>query len=153
MPVTVWWILPIRTSWETFPDRLAIWSVLTVIVVPIILGTVGGRIYDALFDLATDRSKGWRKGLDDIVGAQVPPTAWDLTFLHEVAPTSGFVVIGFEDGQVLAGGFSSGSEAITSPQTQGIYLEKEWVLDGDEIPIDEVAKTAGLLIPSLVNVR
>jgi hypothetical protein len=87
-----------------------------------------------------------------IVGTPIPPTAWD--WLFNTAQADGrFVIVTFEDGHQVAGEYSRPSIAITSPEPQGIFIAKEWLIDaaGD---LERVRPgSRGILIPSLAGIR
>jgi len=153
-PLTVFWILPVRTSLASHPWRITVWIVLSVIVVPVVLGLGAARVTDKLFDPSAIVVKGrFAEWLNRIVPATTPPTVWDWLFKADRFPESGFLVVDFDDGTRVAGAFAKDSMVLTSPEVHGIYLEREWTLDEDGDVQGELPGTGGLLIPSTDNVR
>jgi Family of unknown function (DUF6338) len=153
-PLTVFWILPVRTSLSDYPWRIVIWIVLAVIIVPVILGLGSAKLTDKLFPPSQLFVKGsFLEWLNRIAPAPTAPTVWDWFFLAERAPESGFMVVGFDDGSRIAGAFAKESMALTSPEAHGIYFEQEWMLDDDGNIFAERPGTKGLLIPARDKVR
>jgi len=153
-PFTVLWILPIRGSWEEHPWRIAIWIVLSVLVVPVVLGLGSARMTDRLFPPSNLRvSGGFLQWLNRVAPAPTPPTTWDWFHLAGRSPESGFMVVGFDDGTSVAGAFARDSMALTSPEEHGVYLEEEWSLDSDGNVFAELPGTGGILIPRMDKVR
>jgi hypothetical protein len=150
---TLTWIVPIRNSWQDYGDRLAIWALATVVVVPLILGVGGARLYDVVFAVARQRNTGWRARLDRAVGPAIAPTVWDTVFTTDRIPPAGFLVVEFKDGRKVAGVFASASLVQTSPEPHGLFLEREWALTDDGVVWYEVPATQGLLIPTIEDVR
>ena len=62
-------------------------------------------------------------------------------------------MVEFRDGTRVAGAFAAGSIAQTSPEPHGLFLEREWELDGTGRIWYELPGTSGLLIPSVDDVR
>ena len=153
-PLTVFWILPVRTSLADHPWRITIWLLVSVIVVPVALGLGAARATDKVFEPSEAVVKGkWSKRLNRIVPATTPPTVWDWLFTADRVPKSGFLVVDFNDGTRVAGAFAQRSLALTSPERHGIFLEREWILDENGDIQQELSGTGGLLIPSTENVR
>ncbi len=153
-PLTVAWIVPIRDHLARHPFRIAVWAVLTVIVVPIALGLVAGAIIDKLFDPAKDLLTGkFRRLVNWIASAPVPPTIWDWLFVGERIPSSGFLVLEFNNGARVGGAFAENSMVLTSPEPHGLFLEREWQLDEMGNVVSELPGTEGLLIPDTAEVR
>ena len=153
-PLTVLWILPVRATLITHPWRVAIWIVLAVLVVPVILGLGGARLTDAFFNPSEVEVKSnGSKFVNKIVPASTPPTVWDWLFTADRTPKSGFMVIDFGDGSRVAGAFADSSIALTSPETHGIFLEKEWLLNDQGDVEAPLPGSAGLLIPQADQIR
>ena len=153
-PLTVFWILPVRATLANYPWRITIWVVLSVIVVPVILGLVAAKVSDKIFDPSEIVVKGkLSKGVNAVVRSKTPPTAWDWLFTADRVPESGFLVIGFDDGSRVAGAFAEQSMALTSPEVRGLFLEQEWMLDEDANVVAELPGSQGLLIPRTDQVR
>lgn len=135
---------------DEFPARVVVWGVLVVIVVPILLGIVGGRLSDWLS--APGEPSGLRRPIAWLLRTTTPPTIWD--WLYQAAPPYGaFLVVRFEDGSQVSGVFAEGSMALTSPEQQGIFLISEWALDESGTIVGPVGQTGGILIPRTAAIR
>lgn len=153
-PLTVFWILPIRAEWSSHPWRITIWIVLSVIVLPVVLGLGSARLTDKLFPPSQLFVSGsLLEWLNRIAPAPTAPTVWDWFYLAERSPKSGFMVVGFDDGSRVAGAFAQESMALTSPEVHGIFFEEEWILDENGNIFGELPGTSGILIPTIDNVR
>jgi hypothetical protein len=149
-PVTIAWIVPIRDRLDELPERVAVWGLLAILIVPVLLGVLGGRLSDWISD--PSEPTGVRRLLARLLRTTTPPTIWD--WLYQATPPFGsFLVVQFEDGSRVAGVFAQGSMALTSPERQGIYLISEWQLDDRGVIVDQVEQTGGILVPSTASIR
>lgn len=153
LPLTAVWILPIHSSWEHYPGRLAVWALATVIVLPLVLGVAGARLYDFVFAPTKEKNTGFRAALDKLLGPGIAPTVWDTVFVTDRVPEAGFLVVEFKDGHKVAGAFASASIVQTSPEPHGLFLEREWALTDEGVVWYELPATQGLLIPTVEDVR
>lgn len=154
VPLTVVWIVPARDHLARYPLRVTVWSLLAVVVVPIVMGLAAGALTDKLFDPLEDRVAGrFASFVNRIAPAPTPPTIWDWLFIGDRVPKSGFVVLEFKDGARVAGAFAEKSMALTSPEPHGLFLEREWQLDQEGNVFCERPGTRGLLIPDIGEVR
>ena len=113
LPLTYGWIYPVRKQLEQYPERLAVWILLAVLVVPFMLGWGGGRLTDFLTDPAHSRVEGkLKRAAARIWSASAAPSVWDWLFTVR-PPNERFLVVTFEDGAQLAGTFEEGSLALT----------------------------------------
>ena len=157
-PVTAWILYPYRTHLDAEPVRVAVWLFLTAILVPLVGGYVTGRIADALADEDTDglvaENSGWRRQWTRLRRDLRPmaPSAFDWLADRRI-PDPSVVVVTFNDGTIVGGLFAEGAVFSTSPQSQGMYLPVEVVLDGDGEPVGVTHDRRGVLIPDLANVR
>lgn len=149
MPLTVFWIVPIRNSLSRYADRLTVWSLLSVVVVPVMLGLASGAITDWIFQPAKDRTRFSK--LANL--APTAPSAWDWLFTGDRVPQSAFLVLEFDNGSRVGGAYAGNSIALTSPEPHGLFLEREWQLDESGNLFCELPSTSGLLIPSTEGLR
>ena len=70
LPATIKWVLPVRLTWQHHPWVIGIWAASAVIVLPIILGVAGARLYDLAFASTRWRSTGARRWLDRVLDLQ-----------------------------------------------------------------------------------
>jgi CRISPR/Cas system-associated exonuclease Cas4 (RecB family) len=77
--------------------------------------------------------RGW---LLDVV-PPVAPSPWDA-FVKLKIPDGRFLRITFDDNTQVAGTYYGSSFAVTSPQTAGIFLAEEWLLDQNGELVDPV---------------
>jgi hypothetical protein len=145
LPVTLWEIYPVRNHLDQHPFRVAGWGFLVVFALP----WVGGRVA-ALVATSTGIAKGGRFAW--LWTPPPAPSAWDWFFASE-PPDGRFVIIEFADGRQVAGTFSKGSIAITSPEARGIFLAQEWVLDASGNIVEAVPGSEGILISDISDVR
>jgi hypothetical protein len=141
-PITILWLYRYwrAGTLEAHPGDVAAWLFMVVLIVPLVGGTLAGLLSDGFFTFLP--------GL-----APVAPSAWDAFFDQREMPASGFIVVEFEDGKRVGGGWGIGSYAITSPQRQGLVLAVEWELDEDGHPVRPTPDSAGLLIPDASRIR
>lgn len=132
-PLTIRWLLPFRDDPTEVPERVALWMALAVLILPAGLGLLGRRL------IGSSGPSEW-------------PSIWDW-MLTKQPPHGCFVVVEFEDGQRLAGCFTERANAITSPDTHGVYLSPEWRLDEAGDVAEELPGSRGVLIPDLCRVR
>lgn len=152
-PVTIAWIAPVRDRLDEFPERTALWFLLTVLVVPVSGGLVAGRLSDYLGDLKNVRVEGrLKRRIARVWPAPLAPSVWD--WLFTVRPPNGsFVRITFKDGAVVAGVFAEGSIAFTSPEPHGLFLVSEWEADKDGNIIGPIPESRGIMIPDVTEIR
>ncbi len=129
-PLTIWLLLPVAGDLPQHPWNLVLWTYITVIVVPFVGGVGLGRLTD-LYAAAS---------------------AWDLFFSRKL-PDGQFLVITFQDGSQVAGSYYGPSFALKSPQQQGLYLAREWVLDAEGHLDRPVSGSKGILIPTTATIR
>jgi hypothetical protein len=152
-PLTIYWLYPVRAHLEKYPWRICVWSALVVLIVPWVGGTVLGRLADWVFDprlMVTGPS--WRRIVAWLFRPAVPPTIWDWLFTAN-PPDGCFVVLEFTDGRRIAGTYSAGAYALTSPEPQGIFLPEEWALDDHGDLIAPVPGTGGVMLLSSSTIR
>jgi hypothetical protein len=145
-PLTIWLLLPVAGDLEHHPWNLVVWTYITVLVVPFVGGVVLGRLTDLY---AAGRAR--PRGLAELL-PEVPPSAWDLFFSRKI-PDGQFLVITFEDGTRVGGSYYGPSFALKSPQQQGLYLAREWVLDAKGDLLRPVSGSKGILIPATATIR
>ena len=136
LPLTYIVFNPVRKSlFDYSPFSAALWLRLVVLIVPIIFGSVLNRIEDRFRSRLL-----W-------VWPPAPPSAWDSFFTGTI-PEGSFVLVEFEDGTRVAGTWEEGSYAVTSPDTHGLFLAREWLVDDDGNFVEVVKRTAGVLVPN-----
>jgi hypothetical protein len=145
-PLTIWLLLPVLGDLAGHPWNLVVWTYITVIVVPFAGGVGLGRLTD-LYASGHVRPHGLAELLPE-----VPPSAWDLFFSRKI-PDGQFLVITFEDGSRVGGSYYGPSYALKSPQEQGLYLAREWVVDGEGNLEHPVSGSKGILIPATATIR
>lgn len=152
-PLTTSWLYPVRAHLEKYPWRVSIWAALVVLVVPWAGGTLLGRLADVVFDpIAIGTGGSWRRTLGWLFRPAPPPTIWDWLFTAN-PPDGTFLVFEFSDGKRVAGTYSAGSIALTSPEPQGIFLSEEWILDENGDLFARLPGTGGVVILNSTNVR
>lgn len=139
-PLTIGWLFPHRHELERFPERIAAWLALVVLVLPVALGFgIAWLVHEARGrDLPVFRWREW-------------PSAWDW-MMTMCPPSDRFVMVEFKNGRKVAGYFAAGAQAITSPDRHGIYLSPQWQLDEDDEFVRPIPGSDGLLIPDLDEV-
>ena len=152
-PLTLVWLYPVRHRLEEFPERTATWVGLVVLVVPVLLGLVAGKLTNVLSDPESLRVRGrFRRALARLWPAPAPPSVWDWVFSAK-PPHGSFVVVEFLDGRRIAGVFAEGSLALTSPEPQGLFLVSEWELNEFGDIIGPLPDTSGVMILRTDEVR
>ena len=144
-PLTIWLLLPVLGDPANHPWNLVAWTYITVIVVPFVGGVGIGRLTDLY------ASGHGPSGLAELL-PEVPPSAWDLFFSRKI-PDGQFLVITFEDGSRVGGSYYGPSYALKSPQQQGLYLAREWVVDAEGHLDRPVSGSKGILIPATASIR
>jgi hypothetical protein len=149
-PLTILWIIPARGDLIGHSYRVAGWAALVVLVIPTGLGIGAARFSDWFQGpmlKATDlQSLGiFRRVWAVLVRGGVTPSIWDWVFEVE-PPDERYVVLTFSDGSRIGGVFEAGSYALTSPETHGLFLTKEWVLDENGNFIAEIPGSQGVMI-------
>ncbi|MDT5233808.1 MAG: hypothetical protein QOI39_4308 [Mycobacterium sp.] len=150
-PATLTKILPVRAHLDQHPLRVAIWGLLVVLVIP----WVGGRTFALVVELRRgkeDPAGFWVGFFRNLVALPPAPTVWDWFFVTK-PPDGAFVVVEFSDGKLVAGTFSEGSQAITSPEARGLFLAQGWVVDAVGNLVAAVPGSGGILIPNGEDVR
>lgn len=151
-PLTIVWLYPKRSSLDMYPERVATWLALVVVVIPLLGGLAVGWITDYLSDFGWTELDGWRAKLAGVRPVVAAPSVWDWFFTRN-PPHGRFLLIEFADGRRVAGVFSEGSIAFTSPEPHGVYLASEWLLDDDGNITAERPDSMGLLIKDISDVR
>lgn len=152
-PLTVAWIYPVRDQIADFPERVATWFALAVLVVPVAAGLIAGWLTNSLTDPGSTRVRGrLRRGLAHLWPASAPPSIWDWLFTVN-PPYGSFLVIEFRDGRRVAGVFAEGSLALTSPEPRGLFLISEWEVDEGGGIVREIPATRGIMVPEHGEIR
>jgi hypothetical protein len=159
--LTVPWLWPIRDELIKHPWRVGFWAFFVLILLPAIGGIYAGRLSDLLFGarpLPRGRAA-WKQELLPPINQllpNIPPTSWDKFFLRRVPPGK-ILVITLDDGKQIAGSYygtrSEGSFSMTTPQKQGIFLNREWTLDATGEPGRPIPASRGVLIPRIDNIK
>jgi hypothetical protein len=158
-PLTVPWLWPIRNHLIEHPVRVGFWAVTALIAIPALGGIYGGRLTDLFFGARrASLDFGWA-ALKRVVFASpvellppVTPSAWD-GFLLEQIPRGRILVITMDEGKVIAGSYYAGSFAKTTPQKQGIFLNREWTVDEHHRPVSPIATSRGVLVPAIDKIK
>ena len=158
-PLTIWWVIPVHYSLVNGNQdvRIAIWLFLAVIIIPVGLGLSIARYSDWLFRPINQVSKPedlkwFRRAVAAIFKGTPLPCSWDWLFTVN-RPDSRYILVEFNDGSRIGGVFGEGGRAFTTPESQGLFLPEEWVLDEDGNFLEPVPASAGLLIPMIADVR
>ncbi len=161
LPYALLQLYPVRDHLDLHPYRVAGWLILTMLVLPYLLGRVAAGVTDWLFSPAAIYAapvdhQSWTRRLQTlgrwITEPAAQPSAWDWTVTADRLDGC-YVVITWKDGSQTAGTFGIGSAAFTTPERQGLYLRTEWLLDEDGDFDEAVPNSAGILIPNLDEVR
>lgn len=139
-PIAFVWLYPNRAHLDHHAGDVFIWLLATVFVLPVIGGVVVARAANYIYRHTK-------------IFEPMTPSAWDSFFNDNTIPQSGFLLVEFNDGKRLAGGWGVGSYAITSPEPHGVVLAVEWVVDEDGYPVEPVPDSAGVLVPDASNIR
>jgi hypothetical protein len=122
--------LDVAVRWQSVP-----WLVIELLVWPPLAGFVFGRFAGGT----------WGEWLRRRLGANPrEPTAWAY-FWGQRKPV--MVRAFLDDGTAVVGAFSQNSSA-SIPNTDDLYLEKQYVLDNDKRPTALAAQTMGCWIPA-----
>lgn len=132
-PLTIWLLRDHQTNLVEVPERVYVWLAFVVFVIP----GAGGLLVAKL-------PNRW--------SARDFPSGWDW-LLCENPPNSKFVTVEFADGRRVGGCFASESHAFTSPDRHGIFLEQEWVLNGEGSFERPVSGSEGVLITDMADAR
>lgn len=153
-PLTVAWIVHNRSSLPQHAYLVTAWVLLAVVVVPVFVGLVAGWLTDRVFPPSDDRVKGRiQSRVHKVARISVAPSIWDWMFEVHPPPESSFIVVEFNDGSRVGGAFAGASNAITSPEVHGLFLEQEWIVnDRGDIEL-ALPGSAGVLIPTADDVR
>jgi hypothetical protein len=151
-PLTIAWIVPIRENLTQQTWHVAIWFAASVLILPAVLGWSFARATDWVTQPVTPNNSWFKLRLDWVLGLSTPPSAWDFVFTEQ-NPDGKFVIIEFGDGKRVGGVFADGSIALTSPERQGLFLSREWVLDLNGNLQAEVPGSNGILIPTIDSVK
>jgi hypothetical protein len=153
LPLTFTWIYPVRDRLDEFPERLGVWLFLVVLVVPLLVGAVSGRLTDYFADPSHSRVEGrFRRAIARLWPAPAPPSIWDWFFTVR-PPNERFLVITFRDGSRVAGAFAEESLALTSPEPHGLFLSSEWLLDEYGDIVRPVESSEGIMIMDTESIR
>jgi Family of unknown function (DUF6338) len=152
-PLTVLYIYPVRTRIENYPWRVCIWSLLVVLVIPWVGGSLLAWLSDRLFQpTATIAAGQFRRVLAVMFRPSASPSIWDWAITSGL-PDGRFIVIEYTDGHRIAGSFGIGSKALTTPEVQGMYISTEWSLDNNGDLVQQVPGTAGVVVLNSSSVR
>ena len=148
-PLTIEWLYPVRDVLVDYPERVAVWLALVVLVMPVAGGLLAARVNKWVTKSTAGRI---RRILARAWPASPPPSTWDWLFTNE-PPNGKFLVIDFQDGRKIAGVFARGSVALTSPEPHGLFLASEWRLNDKGDIIGEVPGTNGVLIQDADSIQ
>jgi putative flippase GtrA len=152
-PITIWQLYPVRDHLDLHPVRVAAWSALALLVVPYLLGTVAARVSDRAFPAGSGALESRKsKALATVIQPSAEPSIWDWA-VPGGKLNGKYVIVEFDDGKVVGGTFSLGSMALTSPQRQGIFLNREWVIDEAYNFVAPVPNSDGIMIDDMSSVR
>ena len=161
LPYVLVVLYPARDHLDRHPFQITVWLVLLTLLFPYLLGSIAARVTDRLFDPATVyveslRSSGWKRRIQVlarwITQPAAQPSVWDWAVVADKLDGH-YVVVTWNDGKKIAGTFGMHSLGLTTPEQQGLFLETEWLLDEQGDFTQPVANSAGILIPSLTEVR
>lgn len=153
LPLTLAWIYPVRAVLNTFPERLAMWLLLAIVLVPVLLGGAFARLTDYFTDPRHSEVQGrFRRAVARVWPAAAPPTIWDWLFTVR-PPHERFLVVTFKDGSRVAGAFAEHSMALTSPEPHGIFLTEEWLLDENGDLSRPIEGSDGIMIANTNEIR
>jgi hypothetical protein len=159
-PLTIHWIVPAIPHPRMLRNEIhiAIWFALAVLVIPVVLGFACARGSDRLFRPIRRRGDreqlGWfRRSIAWLIEASPLPSVWDAWLADHLPDEGIFVRVTFRDGHHVGGAFAASSQAFTSPERQGLFIEQEWVLDDAGNLQEVVPGSLGMLIPSIDEVR
>lgn len=149
-PVTIPVLYAIGDRLAAYPWRVAGWAVLAVVIAPLVGGYCFGQVTDAM---RPGRRLTWLPSTLRRDLSPPAPSIWDHVHLHGLLPHLCLLVIEFRDGRRLAGAFGSGSEALTSPQRQGVFLVEEWAVGEDGLPTEPIPNSGGVVVTDLDEAR
>lgn len=161
LPYTLVVLYPVRDHLDRYPGQVAGWSVLTTLLLPYLFGSVAARITDSLFHPAAiftepNHDRTWTSRLQTlgkwITQPAAQPSVWDWAVVSRRLDGC-YLIITWKDGTKAAGAYEIGSLALTTPEQQGLFLKTEWLLNDQDGFIAPVANSAGMLIPSLTEIR
>ncbi len=162
-PMTMWLIvLAGADGQDQQPWTVVVWLSITVLLVPCVGGVLVARATDWVLatpvTTSTSRFRTWI--VTQALQMSVPPTIWDWAVVNDRlqgvggnAPRGSFVRIDFSDGTRVGGVFAGDSQAATSPDSHGIFLEQEWFLNREGDFIAPILGSRGIIIPTLDGVR
>lgn len=152
-PLTIAWLYPVREQILQYPERLAGWLALAVLVLPVGGGLAVGKLTNFLSDPTSAAVRGrFRRAIARLWPAPAPPSIWDWIFTVR-PPHGSFLVVEYKDGTRVAGAFAEGSLALTSPEPHGLFLVSEWQLDQDGNIVGPVPGSAGVTIVRTDEIR
>jgi hypothetical protein len=138
---------------------VGLWAVIALIAIPAVGGVYAGRLSDLFFGVRRSMlprdGAGWRRELlppPDEIFKPVTPSVWD-SFLTEQIPTGRILVITFDNNKTVAGSYYKGSIGKTTPQKRGLYMIREWSLDDRGHPVQPIAESRGVLIPTIDRIK
>lgn len=129
-PLTTRVVVPHWREPDVYPTSLSAWLILTVLVLPVVLGVGAARATDWFFPLKTTAKGdfGWlRRFVRWAIRPVASPTIWDwwLTQGQSEGEYGDFVLAKLRDGSYVGGVYAAGSTALTSPEPHGIFLSSE----------------------------
>ncbi|MDQ6945534.1 MAG: DUF6338 family protein [Actinomycetota bacterium] len=161
LPLTSWWIWPVRDHLADHPVRVASWALVAVLLIPAVGGVYAGRLTTLLSNRRRvgfpKTGKDWSTFLFSNLFAPVPPSPWDKFFMEPApnakfpTPDGQFLIVTFTDGHQVAGVYYGPSWVATSPQVQGLFLAQEYTVENGQIGT-EVIVSKGVLIPNAANI-
>ena len=141
-PFTLVWLGSDPSKWLKDPWLLSVWA--GALLLGSTLGAyVVGQLSEWVFSLQ-GRPNWWPNVR--------PPTVWDWLFTRP-RPDPFFIVVEFTDGRLLAGTFEEGSQALTSPLSQGMFLNRQWEVGPQGTLLGPVPGTQGILITNVESIR
>jgi hypothetical protein len=128
-------------GWADHVDALALYGLTVLIAAPVGFGL--------LLNAALRRAekKGRLRGIHHALGAHDARTSWDFAFQPLDGFSGTFVTIALADGALIGGMLSRKSWVSRSPTyPHDIFLEEQWALDPDGIPMEAMEPRRGVWV-------